>query len=254
MSELEPITNELRELMGGVEPRVDEDGVVTAKYVTPEAWGEFVRRCDAIDAVHAQLERENADLRQRVAELDNERGNMHDCWRITDELRAWWVRKFPVMDKELHKDFTAIADRIDAEHERGMADAELSAAPTEAQLFELGWIRLPKDADGEVIHVGERVQLIGNDPSTVSHMSLADDGWRVYVKYDGGIGTGSGEPKRIHHHAPTVEDVLREMHAELDEVIALYVGEAIDSDERDRDEARIFAEYAKRLTLAGDAS
>lgn len=52
---------------------------------------------------------------------------------------------------------------------------------------------------------------------------------------------------------PTVEDVLREMHAELDEVTALYVGEAIDSDERDRDEARIFAEYAKRLTLAGDA-
>ena len=36
----------------------------------------------------------------------------------------------------------------------------------------------------------------------------------------------------------------------LDEVTALYVGEAIDSDERDRDEARIFAEYAKRLMLA----
>ena len=73
----EPITAELRELMGGVEPRVDEDGVVTAKYVTPEAWGEFVRRCDAIDAIHAGLERENAELRQRVAVLDNERGNMH---------------------------------------------------------------------------------------------------------------------------------------------------------------------------------
>ena len=72
-------------------------------------------------------------------------------------------------------------------------------------------VPLPVDADGVPIHVGERVQLIGNDPSTVSHMSLAGDGWRVYVKYDGDLGTGSGEPSRIrHHHAPTVEDVLRE--------------------------------------------
>ena len=72
-------------------------------------------------------------------------------------------------------------------------------------------VPLPVDADGVPIHVGERVQLIGNDPSTVSHMSLAGDGWRVYVKYDGGLGTGSGEPSRIrHHHTPTVEDVLRE--------------------------------------------
>lgn len=112
------------------------------------------------------------------------------------------------------------------------------------------YVELPKDADGEPIHVGERVQFIDYNPSTVSHMSLADDGWRVYVKYDGGIGTGSGEPKRIrHYHAPTVEDVLRDMHAELDEVTALYVGEVIDSDERDHDEARIFAEYAQRLQL-----
>ena len=72
-------------------------------------------------------------------------------------------------------------------------------------------VPLPMDADGVPIHVGDRVQLIGNDPSTVSHMSLAGDGWRVYAKYDGDLGTGSGEPSRIrHHHTPTVEDVLRE--------------------------------------------
>lgn len=52
---------------------------------------------------------------------------------------------------------------------------------------------------------------------------------------------------------PTIEDVLRDMHAKLDEVTALYVGEAINSDERDSDEARIFAEYAAKLQLRGDA-
>lgn len=116
---------------------------------------------------------------------------------------------------------TAIANRIDAE----LAER---------------YVELPLDADGEPIHVGERVQLIGNDPSTVSHMSLADDGWRVYVKYDGGIGTGSGEPKRIrHYHAPAVEDVLRDMLDSLDLDPTSHV-----------DAGAVVAEYAAKLRLA----
>lgn len=101
------------------------------------------------------------------------------------------------------------------------------------------YVELPKDADGEPIHVGERVQLIGNDPSTVSHMSLADDGWRVYVKYDGGIGTGSGEPKRIrHYHEPTVKDVLQDMLNSLVLDPTSHV-----------DTGAVIAEYAQRLQL-----
>jgi len=46
---------------------------------------------------------------------------------ITDELREWWVRKFPIMDKELHEDFTAIAYRIDAEHEESIQREHESA-------------------------------------------------------------------------------------------------------------------------------
>jgi hypothetical protein len=174
MSEREPITGELRELMGGVEPRVDEDGVVTAKYVTPEAWGEFVRRCDAIDAVHAGLERENAELRERVAELDNERGNMHD-----------------------------------------------------------GWVRLPLDADGVPWHIGDSTE----SGQTVEAMGLNKHGWHF-------VGTVNEIDPSIHrhHHAPTVEDVLREF---LDEA------EHFHSLEEERD---AISEYARRLTLAGDAS
>ena len=102
-------------------------------------------------------------------------------------------------------------------------------------------VPLPVDADGVPIHVGERVQLIGNDPSTVSHMSLAGDGWRVYVKYDGDLGTGSGEPSRIrHHHDPTVEDVLREFLDNFHDASCIEV------------EADVVAEYAAKLRLAGD--
>lgn len=104
-------------------------------------------------------------------------------------------------------------------------------------------VPLPLDADGVPIHVGERVQFFGNDPSTVSHMSLAGDGWRVYVKYDNDLGTGSGEPSRIrHYHAPTVEDVLRE-----------FANRVCNSGHQwGLDAADTIAEYAAKLTLRGD--
>lgn len=70
MSEHTPITGELRE---AVEWEPTFCGPDRAMVPQPE----FDRICDAIDAVHAGLERENAELRQRVAILDNGRGNMH---------------------------------------------------------------------------------------------------------------------------------------------------------------------------------
>ena len=159
---------------------------------------------------------------------------------ITDELREYANTRISPNKGML----TAIADRIDAEHEMETSEfwAKINAVPaTDENMAEHGWVRLPVDADGEYIHVGERVQLIGNDPSTVSHMSLADDGWRVYVKYDGVIGTGSGEPKRIrHYHAPTVEDVLEE-----------FVARWLETHHDDLPSLK--TEYAAKLRLAGDA-
>lgn len=105
---------------------------------------------------------------------------------ITDELREIAVKTECASgrcEKLYRGDLERIADRIDA-------------------ALEEGYIELPKDADGVTIRVGERVQRVGNDPSTVSHMSLADDGWRVFVKYDNGLGTGSGKPKSIRHVQP----------------------------------------------------
>ena len=158
--------------------------------------GDFDRLCDAIDAVHAGLERENAELRQRVAKLDESADSMHD-----------------------------------------------------------GWVRLPVDADGEPIHVGDGIEIIGGEDGVAVAIELCEDGgWNVSMRPTGwDTPTLFAAESVRHYHAPTVEDVLRDMPGELDEVTALYVGEAIDSDERDRDETRIFAEYAKRLTLAGDA-
>lgn len=196
---------------------------------------------------------------------------------ITDELREF----APHLDlgkvalAGWKEGLLAIADRIDAEHQK--AEDEWKAkdgqmwlkgySECHAELLEgnetlasdlegCGWIRLPKDADGEYIHIGDVMESKGSDflfgeaSFEVRSMRCDECGWEVYDR----LGDRYAPSLLRHYHEPTVEDVLREMHAELDEVTALYVGEAIDSDERDRDEARIFAEYAAKLRLAGDAS
>ena len=176
---------------------------------------------------------------------------------ITDELREWldtgkvhWLGRRPEIEPML--------DRIDAEHEskvsywqgasykdgydEGFASADDYFTDKRETLKEHGWVRLPVDADGVPIRVGDRVQFLGSDPSTVSHMSLASDGWRVYVKYDGDLGTGSGDPNCMRHYTPpTVEDVLREFSCVL-----------MGKQEFDGDVAEAIAEYAAKLQLKED--
>ena len=178
---------------------------------------------------------------------------------ITDELREWWVRKFPVMDKELHKDFTAIADRIDAEHEttelqkesyrldlkaaniavgeaykrgfdEGFASADDWLGQHEDAMAEHGWVRLPKDADGVPWRIGDRTE----SGQTIQAMGLNKHGWHF-------VGTVNEIDPSIHrhHHAQTVEDVLTEMLAKT-----------IERGELTNGAAQTIAEYAKRLKLA----
>ena len=193
---------------------------------------------------------------------------------ITHELRKYAQRFKNSHDawSGIGDDLTAIADRIDAEHERkvsywqgasykdgydeGFASADDWLAQHEDAMAEHGWIRLPKAADGVPIHIGDVMEWVryeGSDQTIVRKVLGVGDGvFFTWSDEQGRYAQYEAHAYR-HHHTPTVEDVLREMHAELDEVTALYVGEAIDSDERDRDEARIFAEYAAKLRLAGDA-
>jgi hypothetical protein len=183
---------------------------------------------------------------------------------ITDELREWVSNHYSGWSSKQAEGF-AIADRIDAEHEKACAEAwdngyESNYLGIEQWMTEHpqvmehhGWVRLPKDADGEYIRVGDVMRLGGvkRDLTVlgIGVNSERDHDTGVFVRESDDYVWYNAQFLR-HYHAPTVEDVLRDMHMKLDEVTALYVGEAIDSDERDRDEARIFAEYAKRLKLA----
>lgn len=161
--------------------------------------------------------------------------------RITDELREWWVHKFPVMDSELHQDFMAIAGRIDAEHERAAVgcihyDPERHYCAVHGDT-ENGWVRLPVDADGEYIRIGDVMEWCDNG-ETLTVEGIGND---VLFYIDGENAEWTAARNKRHHHEPTVEDVLREFSCVL-----------MGKREFDGDVTEAIAEYAAKLRLAGE--
>ena len=169
---------------------------------------------------------------------------------ITDELREWINGNTIIHVTGLR----AIADRIDERHKHAVMSAMNDALyhANDESMAELGWLRLPKDADGAPIHVGdvmewpttgETFEVVGISANTLFYIEHDfDDSAQWTAAYD-----------KRHHHEPTVEDVLQEFAEKMNENMGMYTGEAIDADEwRDADRQTI-AEYAAKLRLAGEA-
>lgn len=157
---------------------------------------------------------------------------------ITDELREYVINADGMGMTHGHaKCIYAIADRIDAEHERMFHALTINAEPmTDESMVEHGWVRLPVDADGVPIHVGDRLEHV-NGAFTANDMTVSIDGiWRAW---DGENGHTVLLAK-CHHHKPTVEDVLREFARE------------IDADAYGITDAKV-AEFAARLQLREDS-
>ena len=139
-------------------------------------------------------------------------------------------------------DFENIADRIDAEHEKAMSRAGqlLADAEKDRDYNYANWqdckqkvlqgnitfdelnariecledelshcIELPKDADGEYIHIGDRVE----NNERVVRIVLTDGSWEpsVYIEKLPNVLHEHFCNEISHYHEPTVEDVLREM-------------------------------------------
>ena len=160
---------------------------------------------------------------------------------ITDELREWASVEVPY--KYGHQ-LTAIADRIDVEHEKAMnrAGQLLADAESDRNCYYLNWqdckqkvlqgnitfdelnariesledelshcIELPKDADGEYIHIGD--VMVSKDGNLHKVDSLtrnpigSDPEWFIgLVLLNDGVGVGSlvrYRPDTLrHHHTP----------------------------------------------------
>ena len=164
---------------------------------------------------------------------------------ITDELRKYAGIFYLFRYKDVREKLDAIADRIDAEHEKAMSRAGqlLADAEKDRDYNYANWqeckqkvlqhnitidelyariecledelshcIELPKDADGEYIHFGDVLDQFGT-PMTVYSMTdpNPDEGDCMLELIIDGLsdGTWVRARKMRHHHALTVEDVLR---------------------------------------------
>lgn len=175
---------------------------------------------------------------------------------ITDELRREAQGDFRYLyTSGQEKHLLAIADRIDAEHaeaqRRWMAEVDALREERDEYLESTKlWeakcktmVELPRDADGEPIHVGDKVTC-GASVWEVTGFRFTDGFWGICctIFFDqGGSGTNVYPTSELHHYrASTVEDVLTEF--------------GIDWEHEDNceDRAALLAEYAAKLRLAGE--
>lgn len=155
------------------------------------------------------------------------------------------------------KELTDERDLLKTQWEAGVDfDQRLEACAdkrADVTLFGVDYTALPLDADGVPIHVGETVTCIlpfggESEPFVVDRMELGRDGdgdvWSVALDRP----TSCWEQPLLlrHHHAPTVEDVLREFAVNIADVLG---GDDFKLDDNDE----LYAEFAARLRLAGDA-
>lgn len=173
---------------------------------------DFDRICDRIDYEHERLERENGRLRRGVADLKE----LLDATRETDAWRLGYDEGF------------------------ASADDALSVLEGNGVLEEHGWVRLPRDADDEHIHIGDKVYRVnGGLVYSVESITLYSGNASVFLTSEHAF--GSEDPCKIHHyHATTVEDMLQEL--------TFYWDCAPDGEGK----TAVLREYAAKLRLAGE--
>ena len=105
------------------------------------------------------------------------------------------------------------------------------------------YMEVPLDADGVPIRVGDVMEFSAFEIEKPVTRMVDGIGQGVFFAWCGERGYQQHEAKRYrHHHAPTVEDVLRDMLDSLDLDPTSHV-----------DTGAVVAEYAAKLRLAGDA-
>ena len=149
---------------------------------------------------------------------------------ITDELRKLGYG----FCGDTHDVVTAIADRIDAEHESACAEAYGNGVMSvPIALDESQWIKLPVDADGVPIRIGDRMEV--GQQVFVTGVSEKGFYWLEGTRYKYGR---AGDHR--HHHEPTVEDVLREFVSEFNR------------DDTEMCDEEIIERFAAKLKLVDD--
>lgn len=157
---------------------------------------------------------------------------------ITDELRARIHRMNGGWCCIVDTCFDELCDRIDAAHEEALISSYFDGVFSDEELAENGFVRLPKDANGEYIHIGDvmKSEKIGGGfcgPFEVVGYIMSNGELEPMDEHK-----CPRKHEYLHHHKqPTVEDVLTEF--------------GIDWEHEDNceDRAALIKEYAAKLQL-----
>ena len=154
---------------------------------------------------------------------------------ITDELRKWAGGS--TISSWTAEPLTAIADRIDAKHEKACAEAYGNGVESVALPDLTAYVKLPLDADGVPIHIGDEMALqheVKEKPYVVQSLTWDGEDW--YFTSDEGFFNACGWE---HYHESTVEDVLCELLNEYREGGCTL-------------EETLLSDFAAKLRLADD--
>lgn len=249
-----PITTELRDHMR----RYHEYNDLAMRHVQHVELhaDEFDRLCDNIDAIHAGLERENEELRKRTMyPSETERVNMleREVKRLTSECktqrnnfdqatsaREHWKTLYEQALEQIHdleRDYATACSVNERQDKEYIALAERCCKI----------ITPPLGADGLPINIGDVMEWPDGDDEPFEVVGIGENGTLFYM-YDSSCEWTKAKNKV--HHAPTVEDVLRDFARAMNENLGMYTGEAIDADEWRKADERTIADYAAKLKLA----
>jgi hypothetical protein len=167
---------------------------------------------------------------------------------ITDELRKyisgparWGISHI------CEENIVAIADRIDAEHEKAVQEKSIRVYTSDADMEHDGWIRLPKDANGEPIRFKDKVTVPWSEKvyevggfSYQENVHLGTMTIWINVHEDGEYKALCASVSCRHYKPPTVEDVLREFATEFNR------------DDTELCDEEIIERFAAKLQLRGD--
>ena len=214
-------------LLDGAPPQLGDGG----------AWCDAHNKCegcaqDVVDAARDELRHLKAERDRALAELDKALGEREERGCIHYDPKRHYC--------EVHDCET---DDYKRGYDEGFASADDWLGQHEDAMAEHGWIRLPKDADGEPIRIGDvldetTVMTYAFLPANVVGYHECCGKVMPIVEHDGEFQV---DPEFVCHYTKrTVEDVLREF-------IDKWLGTPHVS------ERELFAEYAAKLRLAGDA-
>lgn len=106
---------------------------------------------------------------------------------ITDELREC-ARNYERTEKlcaELCAELLDIADRIDERHAKELERMWDEAEGADLKAFEATHVKLPVDADGEIIRIGDNMTNGTDLPAKVRRMVLDEHGWKLASVFAG---------------------------------------------------------------------